>query len=139
MTKVPVVYRCFVESGSGGNINFDADDGLDAGLGRFFIKLDGTEHGAVIGGSHRMHAELCSALQQVVDANGTIQKAVLGVHVEMDKIRDGFLVHGIIYFLAGYGLRVTGYGLRVTGYGLRVAGCALRVAGCALRVAGHKS
>ncbi len=86
MAEIPVVYRCFVESGSGGDINFDADNGLDAGLGCFFIKLDGAEHGAMIGGRHRMHAELRSTLQQVIDANGTVQKAVLGVHVEMDEI-----------------------------------------------------
>ncbi len=114
MAKIPVVYRCFVESGPGRDISFDADNGFDAGLGRFFIKLDGAEHGAVIGGSHRMHAELGDALQEVVDANGTIQKAVLGMHVEMDEIGDGYLVHRIIYLF-----------LRVERYGLRVVSCAL--------------
>ena len=116
MTKIPVVYRCFVESAAGSNINFDADNGFDAGLGRFFIKLDGAEHGAMIGGGHRMHAELGGALQQVVDANGTIQKAVLGVHVEMDKIRNIGGCHRIICFLAGYELRVACYGLQVAGW-----------------------
>ena len=113
MTKIPVVYRCFVESGSGSNINFDTDNGFDAGLGRFFIKLNGAKHGPVIGGSHRMHAELGGALQQVVDTNGTIQKTVLGVHVEMDKIRNIGGCHRIICFRGGYALRVTGYVLWV--------------------------
>ena len=106
MTKIPIVYRCFVESTAGGDINFDADDRFDAGFRRFLIKLYGTEHGTMIGGGHRMHAELSSALQQIVDANGTIQKAVLGMHVEMNKIRDVSSCHGIKYFLEGYGLRI---------------------------------
>ena len=108
MAKISVVYRCFVESGSGGDINFDADNGFDAGLCRFFIKLDRAEHGAVIGGGHGMHAELCGPLQQVVEANGPIQQAVLGVHVEVDKIRDVVdSCHRIKCFLEGCGLRVT--------------------------------
>jgi len=50
-----------------------------------------------------MHAELGGALQQVIDANGPIQKTVLGVHVEMDEIRDVGSCHGIICFLASCG------------------------------------
>ncbi len=109
--KIPVVYRCFVESGSGGHINFDADNGFDAGLGRFFIKLDRAEHGAVIGDGHRMHAELGGPLQKVVDANGPIQQAVLGVDMEVNKIRNvGDSCHRIKCFL-----RVERFGFRVTG------------------------
>jgi hypothetical protein len=53
-----------------------------------------------------MHAELCGTLQKVGDANGPIQQAVLSVHVEMNEIRDVGGCHGIICFLASYGLRV---------------------------------
>ena len=52
MTKIPIVYRCFVESTAGSDINFNADDRFDAGFRRFFIKLDGAEHGTMIGGGH---------------------------------------------------------------------------------------
>ena len=53
-----------------------------------------------------MHAELCGPLQQVVDADGAVQKAVLGVHVEMNEIRYIRSCHGIICFLMGCKLRV---------------------------------
>jgi hypothetical protein len=46
----------------------------------------------------------------------------LGVHVEMDEIRNVGGCHGIICFLGGLAFRVAGYELRVTGYGLRVPG-----------------
>jgi len=120
VTKIPVVYRCFVESAAGRNVNFDTNNGFDAGLDRFFIKLDGAEHGAMIGGGHRMHAELSGTLQQIVNANGTVQQAVLSVHVEMNEIRNIGSCHGIICFLVGCELRV--------------ACCVLRVVCCMMRV-----
>ena len=67
-----------------------------------------------------MHVELGGPLQQVVDANGTIQKAVLGMHVEMDEIRYIGSCHGIICFLASCVLRVEGCELYVVCCMLRV-------------------
>ena len=40
-------------------------------------------------------------LQQIIDANGAVQKTVLGMNVEMDKIRNVGSCHRMIYFLMG--------------------------------------
>ena len=57
MRQVLIVQRGLIKTGSRRNVNFNADNRFDTGFGGFFIKLDGSEHRAVIGGGHRMHIE----------------------------------------------------------------------------------
>ena len=99
MRKALVVQRGFIKTSAGGDINFDADDGFDTGLGGLIIKLNGSEHGAMIGGGHRVHAEISSTLQHVVNANGAVQQAVLGMNMEMDEIGCVGYCHEITYLL----------------------------------------
>jgi hypothetical protein len=40
----------------------------------------------VIGNGHGIHAEIPDALQQTIDPDGTVQKAVLGMKMEVNEI-----------------------------------------------------
>jgi hypothetical protein len=76
-----------VQAAAGGNIELTADDGFDAGFLGPLIKFQGAEQTAVIGDGHGGHFELLGLAKQIAQADGSIQQAVSGMDVEMDKIR----------------------------------------------------
>jgi hypothetical protein len=71
---------------SGGNINLTADNRLDAGSTSLGVKLQGTKHVSMIGNSHCRHAIFTGSIHQIANANGTVEQAVLGMAMEMDKV-----------------------------------------------------
>jgi hypothetical protein len=48
-------------------------------------KLDRTENVAVVRHSHRVHTQVAGLTEQLVDPDGTVQKAVFRVHVQVGK------------------------------------------------------
>ena len=76
----------FLGNGARRNIAFTPDDRFDPGFKGFFIKLDGPEHGSMIGNGDAVHAIRFHPLQERLYSNGAIQKAVLGVNVKMYEI-----------------------------------------------------
>jgi len=67
------------------HIDFGADQGFDFGLAALFIKADDAMHAAVVGQSDCRHALRFRPLDEILDAAGAVEKAVMGVVMEMDK------------------------------------------------------
>jgi len=70
---------------AGGEIDFAADDRFDPGLAAFLVKFDGAEKIAVVAQGEGGHFEFRRALGEFRDAAGSVEEAVLGVDVKMDK------------------------------------------------------
>ena len=66
-------------------VGLHADDRLDAGRARLVPEVERSEHEPVIRGGQRVHAQPVALLEEVVQARGTVQHGVLGVHVEMGE------------------------------------------------------
>ena len=81
------------------NITFATNNGFYSGFFGLFIKRKRSEHGSVIGNRHRVHAEISCTLQHVVNADGAVQQAVLGMNMEMDEIGCVGYCHEITYLL----------------------------------------
>ena len=85
----------FFEAGGFDEVEFAADERLDAlGLG-LVVELDRAVEIAVVGEGEGAHAELGGAIHQPVDAAAAIEQAVVGVDVEMDEILVGGR-HGLV-------------------------------------------
>ena len=92
-----------VEAAARREIDFAADDRLDAGLAAFLVKFDRAEKIAVVAQRQRGHFQLGGARGQLRDAAGAVEQAVLGVDVKMDEgFRRG---HEIILVPTGGGAR----------------------------------
>jgi hypothetical protein len=78
-------FRVLVQMTAGGHINLASNDGFEVFGFRFLVEVDGPEHVAVIGDGYRRHTELGGALEQVIQANGAVEEAVLGVNVQMHE------------------------------------------------------
>ena len=86
MRKPFIVLNGFFGNGARCDVAFTPDNRFYAGFKGLFIKIDSPEHGSVIGNGHTVHAISFNPLQERLYANGAVQKAVLGVNVEMYKI-----------------------------------------------------
>ncbi len=82
----------FVEAGAGGHIHLTADDGLDASLFCSLIELDAAVHHAVVGAGNGGLSALFYAVHQLVDAAGTVQKAVFRMNMQVDKVSPLFVI-----------------------------------------------
>ena len=68
------------------DIRFHADDRLDPGFRGFLVEFDGPEKHAVIRERHGGHAVLDGGMNQILDATGRIEEAVVGMIVKMDEL-----------------------------------------------------
>ena len=75
-----------VEAGGGGDVCFAADDRLHPARVKGVIHVDGTAHIAVVGHGHGAHLLLLAELQQSGRGAGSVQKAVMGVDMEVNEI-----------------------------------------------------
>ncbi len=91
--RLVAVAGFFGKARAGRHIHLGADDRLDPGISAFFIEFDGAEHIAVVGNGHRRHPVLPGLGEQVAEADGAVQKRILGMKMEMYKVR---LVHGFL-------------------------------------------
>ncbi len=71
--------------GAGCHVGFQPDDGLDADLLRSVVKLDHTEHGAVVGDGEGGHVHLFGTLDQLLDITEAVEEGVFGVDVEVGE------------------------------------------------------
>lgn len=84
VVAVDLIY--LIEAGAGGHIDLAADDGLDARLLGRFVELDAAVHDAVVGDGDGVLTALLDTVHKLVDAAGTVQKAVFGMDVKMDEV-----------------------------------------------------
>ena len=70
-------------------VDFAADQRLDALRLGLIVEIDRTEKIAMVGERERGHPQRLRAIHQPVDAAGAIEQAVIGVKVEMDEIFVG--------------------------------------------------
>jgi hypothetical protein len=91
---LPIQAVCFFSAlvpAALGDIHFAANDGLDVALTRFVKEIRCREKIPVIGDRHRRHFLPRSFVQQFRCFAGPIQQAVIGVNVQVNKLR---LTHG---------------------------------------------
>src|SRR5690242_620645 len=69
------------------NIDFTADDGLDVTLARFIKEIRSGEEIAVVGDGHGRHLLARGFVKKLGSFARTIEKAEIGVDVEMNKLR----------------------------------------------------
>ena len=81
-----------IEPGASGNVDFAADDGLDARFSGRFIKLHTAVHDTVVGAGDGRLPALLHAVHQLVDAAGTVQQAVFRMDMEVDEIPPQVIV-----------------------------------------------
>ena len=67
------------EPAAGGDVDFAADNRLDALLHGGLEKIDGSEQHAVVGDGEGGEFEVVGAVHQLVDAAGRIEQRVFGV------------------------------------------------------------
>ena len=72
-----------------GEVDFAADQRLDAAGLRLEVEVDRPEKIPVVGERQRLHAQPGGAVHQAVDAAGAVEQAVVRVDVEMDEIGVG--------------------------------------------------
>ena len=75
-------------------VELTTDNRLDAGFFALEIKFGRSEHIAVVGHGNGRHIQLFCLVDQVVKADGTVQKRILSVEMEMDEGGRG-VVFGI--------------------------------------------
>jgi hypothetical protein len=75
-----------------GNIDFAADYGLYVALTGFIEEIGGCEKVAVIGDGHGGHLLPRSLVQEFGSFARTVEKAVVGVNVQMNELR---IAHGV--------------------------------------------
>ncbi len=68
-----------------GHVHLATDDRLDAVLESGGIELDDSEHVAVISHSDGLHAHLFGAFDQRLEADRPVQKAVVGMYVQVSE------------------------------------------------------
>ena len=85
MIGLAVKRRILVEAGAGGNIDFAADDRMDArSLSRLPEQHSAVEH-AVIGDRNGGLPELLDALHKLLDAAGAVEQRIFCMHMQMHK------------------------------------------------------
>ena len=87
MCKPLAVLRSLVGKFSRGEITLTADYRFNISLNSLKIKLQGSEHGSMVGYSHGIHSEIAHTVQKMADSYGSVKKTVLGMHMKMDKRR----------------------------------------------------
>ena len=68
-----------------GYVGLAADDGFDSGSNRRVVELNGSEQIPMIGESQSRHLQFGCSADDVFDAVGSIEKAVMAVKMKMDK------------------------------------------------------
>lgn len=86
----------FIITASGSDVDFATDDGLDSVTQRLLVKFDRPKHGTVIGDGQGGHGIFAGFLEKLIQADRSVQKAELGMQMEMDKV---CLFHGLTFQL----------------------------------------
>ena len=70
---------------AGGDVGLVAEDRIEAGCGAFAVELDGAVQVAVIGQGQGVHAQFLGVRDQLGDAAGAVEQAVMAVAVQMNE------------------------------------------------------
>src|SRR6185369_327131 len=88
MIHITAATRAFLfEAAAGGDIDFATNDRLDPLVSGSLIKIDCAVENAMIGNRERRKLQFMRLLQQSIQTTGAIEQRVLGVEMEMNKIR----------------------------------------------------
>ena len=93
MTLVLVLIGFLIQHSALGRIDLTADNRLDTLFLAFFIKINHTEHDAVVCDSHAVHAQLLHPAHQFLDPGCTVQQTVFGMYMQMCKRHRSFLLN----------------------------------------------
>ena len=69
------------------DIDLAADDGFDAFFARRLVKINDAVHRAVVGDGERGEFQFMGLVHQPVQPAGAIEQRILGVQMEMNKVR----------------------------------------------------
>ena len=86
-----------VEAGAGRHIGFTAENRLDPGLFRLFIKFHQAVHDAVIGHGDRLLPQRGGPLNQSRKAAGAVEQTVFAVDMQMYEGHPPFLLFLVAY------------------------------------------
>ena len=84
----------FIKTTPMGNVKFTADNGFDPVFIGLLIKIDCSKHIAMIGHSNGRHLIFFSFFKKILNADGSIEQAILSMNMKMNKI--GVLHIGIL-------------------------------------------
>ena len=87
-----------IKAGAGRNINLTADDRLDARRPGSVKKRNAAIHNTVVSDGTGRLAHLLEPVKHPVNAAGTVQQAVLGMHMQVGKLSRGVFRHGSFPF-----------------------------------------
>ena len=79
--------RFLFASAAGRDINFAADNGFDTLFACRLVKVNDAVHGAVVGDGQRGEFQFMGFVHQPVQTAGAIEQRILGVKMEMNKVR----------------------------------------------------
>src|SRR5215471_3744663 len=68
------------------DVELAADDWFDPDLVRGIHELDCAENVSVVGHGNGGHAEFVDAMDEVIDAAGSVEQRVVGVQVQVDEL-----------------------------------------------------
>jgi hypothetical protein len=83
--RVIIPPRLPVKAAAGRNINFTPDQWFDPFFLGSFIKFNGAKHNSMICNGYRRHAKGMGPVDNGADPCGTIQQAVFGMAMKVDK------------------------------------------------------
>ena len=76
----------FVKAAPGRDIKFTSNNRFDSICIGLFVKINRTEHIAVVCDGHGRHGERLGLFKQVVETDHAVKKAVLCMNMKMNKI-----------------------------------------------------
>src|SRR5260370_12069375 len=91
LAVAPIGFFADVMAAALGQVDFAADDGLYVALAGFVEEIRGSKEIAVVGDGHRRHLLAGRFIEKLGGLAGSIEQTVIGVNVEMNKLR---LTHG---------------------------------------------
>ena len=91
------------------HVRFHADDRLDPGLLRRFVKIDHPEHRAVVGDRHGRHVQLLDTLDELLNIREAIEHGVFRVDVKMGKGHMGCVVGEIDSSVVDWTMKLPNY------------------------------
>ncbi len=86
MIRTIVFARLFIVAGALGNIDFAANQRFDLMLFAGFVKLDGPAHDPVVGHGQSWHSLSGGVFDHIVDAVTSVEQAIFGVSVKVNKL-----------------------------------------------------
>jgi PAS domain S-box-containing protein len=124
--RTPVTLGRSVFTASRSDVDFTAQNGFDVSFSRLSEKLDGSEDVSMVRDRHSVHTQGGGSIQESIDPNGSVEKAVFSMNMQMGKI-----LHKILSRTPSANIQ------RKTCGGLTVPFCSCKVSGWYDTASGH--